>query len=45
MPPSVRSCHGKARGSGHEEVKIRKEKEEITLKEKGDLNQSKNKPP
>lgn len=32
-------------GGGHEKIKIRKEKEEITLKERGDLNQSKNMPP
>lgn len=34
-PHSVRSFHGRMGGGGHEEVKIRKEKEEITLEEMG----------
>lgn len=33
MPHCIRSFHGKTGGGGNKEVKIRKEKEEITLKE------------
>lgn len=45
MPHCIRSFHSKTGGGGNKEVKIRKEKEEVTLKEMEIQTQSKNMPP